>query len=66
MTLAKLESGESEHIIDETIWKSSVTGEEINVQCSSLPCSSIPVHVQRCWHGDHYNIKGRGPLLFWN
>ena len=31
MTLAKLESGESEHISDATIWKSAVTSEEINI-----------------------------------
>ncbi|OLP90501.1 hypothetical protein AK812_SmicGene27914 [Symbiodinium microadriaticum] len=69
MTLAKLESGESEHISDATIWKSAVTSEEINitrmltqlnhdVKCSGLPFRLIPVHVQQCWYGERYNITG--------
>ncbi|CAE7703147.1 unnamed protein product [Symbiodinium sp. CCMP2592] len=70
MTLAKLESGESEHIGDETIWKSAVESGEINItrmltqlnhniKCSGLPFRLIPVHVRQCWHGERYNITGR-------
>jgi len=69
MTLAKLESGESEHIGDETIWKSAVKSKEINItrmltqlnhniKCSGLPFRLIPVHVRQCWYGERYNITG--------